>query len=162
APRPTSIDDADDDMPLTTRTAGLPIPREGLPKSYRMRAERHYVDQIASHAVGSPVRLIPVAQFAAAATKLPGSIEPLVKSIAARGIGAPLVVRKPPGGNRVTAARRPLAAATAAGLTEVPRLFNQVGDAEAVAIAAADTVRCVATESAPAARTEAPAWAELL
>src|SRR5882757_5571151 len=36
--------------------------REGLPSNYRMRADRHYVDQLAAPATGQPVRMLPIAQ----------------------------------------------------------------------------------------------------
>src|SRR5438874_8804659 len=38
-------------------------PREGLPRGYRMRADKHYVDQLAAPSAGLPVRMLPIAQI---------------------------------------------------------------------------------------------------
>jgi hypothetical protein len=115
-----------------------PAPREGLPPTFRMRADRHYVDQMASQSVGVPVRLIPVNQIDPVQLS-PHS--PLVASITARGVVQPLLVRKRNGHYQVIAGRKRLVAAIAAGLTTVPCLLQEVNDAEAAELAAAENTR---------------------
>jgi ParB-like nuclease family protein len=148
-----SADHHDDDAEERPGRTSVAIQREGLPAGYRMRAERHYVDSIASHAAGSPVRLIPVDQFTSAAARVSSELEPLVKSIATHGVVHPLLVRKHHSEYRVIAGRKRLAAAVAAGLTEVPCLVQQVGDAEALALAAADNLRVAGPDPAPRPET---------
>ncbi len=123
--------------------------REGLPPSYRMRADRHYIDRM-SDSVGMPVRLVPVDQIE--------QIEPiedqtppgdaLTKSIAAHGVLQPLLVTKQDSRYKLIAGRRRLAAAIAAGLTSVPCLVHDLGEAEAAVLAEAENVRGDRPESA--------------
>jgi hypothetical protein len=123
--------------------------REGLPQSYRMRADRHYIDRM-SDSVGMPVRLVPVDQIE--------QIEPiedqtppgaaLTKSIAAHGVLQPLLVTKQDTRYKLIAGRRRLAAAIAAGLTSVPCLVHDLGEAEAAVLAEAENVRGDRPESA--------------
>jgi hypothetical protein len=64
--------------------------REGLPPSYRMRADRHYIDRM-SDSVGMPVRLVPVDQLEQVEPiedqASPG--DALTKSVAAHGVLQP-------------------------------------------------------------------------
>ncbi len=123
--------------------------REGLPPSYRMRADRHYIDRM-SDSVGMPVRLVPVDQIE--------QIEPiedqtppgdaLTKSIAAHGVLQPLLVIKQDSRYKLIAGRRRLAAAIVAGLTSVPCLVHDLSEAEAAVLAEAENVRGDRPESA--------------
>jgi hypothetical protein len=116
--------------------------REGLPPSYRMRADRHYIDRM-SDSMGMPVRLVPVDQI--------DLIEPtedqaspgdaLIKSIATHGVLQPMLVAKQDHRYRLIAGRRRLAAAIATGLTSVPCLVHDLGEAEFAALAEAENVR---------------------
>lgn len=115
-----------------------PASREGLPPTYRMRADRHYIDHMTSESVGLPVRLLPVGQLDAPPAAFG---EALAQSIARHGLLQPLLVRKRDGRYQVIAGRKRLAAAVTAGLTAVPCLLHSVGDAEAAAIAEADNIR---------------------
>jgi ParB/Sulfiredoxin domain len=123
--------------------------REGLPQSYRMRADRHYIDRM-SDSVGMPVRLVAVDQIEQIEPiedqTPPG--EALTKSIAAHGVLQPLLVTKQDTRYKLIAGRRRLAAAIAAGLTSVPCLVHDLGDAEAAVLAEAENVRGDRPESA--------------
>jgi hypothetical protein len=116
-----------------------PSGREGLPPSYRMRADRHYIDRM-SDSVGMPVRLVPVDQIEPIEDQTPPG-DALTKSIAAHGVLQPLLVTKLDSRYRVIAGRRRLAAAIAAGLTAVPCLVHEVSDAESSILAEAENVR---------------------
>jgi hypothetical protein len=123
--------------------------REGLPPSYSMRADRHYIDRM-SDSVGIPVRLVPVDQIE--------QIEPiedqtppgdaLTKSIAAHGVLQPLLVTKQDSRYKLIAGRRRLAAAIVAGLTSVPCLVHDLSETEAAVLAEAENVRGDRPESA--------------
>lgn len=113
-----------------------PPAREGLPPSYRMRADRHYIDHM-SDSVGVPVRLIPVERLSQEEPAEPtpaALIDALTKSIAAHGVLQPLLITKRDDGYRVISGRKRLAAAMAAGLKAVPCLVHDVGEAEAAAL----------------------------
>src|SRR5262245_15495809 len=114
------------------------VAREGLPASYRMRADRHYIDHMTAESVGLPVRLIPVDQIDATAIS---ALDRLTKSIAAHGILQPLLVRKRQGRYQLIAGRKRLAFAMAAGLPSVPGRLHEVREAEAAALAEAENVR---------------------
>lgn len=130
----------DDDAPPEAGTTPRAPQREGLPAHYRMRAERHYVDSIASASAGVPIRLIRLDQFEAPRDDVTAGLEPLVKSIRVHGIVQPLLVRKRQTLYEVIAGRRRFAAAAALGLTEVPCVLHQVDDAGAAALRAAENI----------------------
>jgi len=130
----------DDSAPESEAPPARVPQREGLPPHYRMRAERHYVDSIASASAGVPIRLIPLAQFQTLPDAAPAALEPLIKSIRLHGIVQPLLVRKHQARYEVIAGRRRFAAAAALGLTEVPCVLHQVDDAAAAALRAAENI----------------------
>src|SRR5213593_2119775 len=66
--------------------------REGLPPSYRMRADRHYVDQLISRSADIPIRLIPIEQIDGARSSDLVDLTPLVRSIRIHGVLEPLIV----------------------------------------------------------------------
>lgn len=109
--------------------------REGLPAGFRMRADAHYVDQVVSRRLAEPILLIPVADIDAPPAA--GDLEPLVRSVARFGILQPLLVRRSGGRYALISGVRRLAAAAAAGLSEVPCLVYFADDAKALALAEA-------------------------
>ena len=114
--------------------------REGLPRSYRMRADAHYVDQLES-AAPPVIRLLACAHIEC--TDLPPAdhLEPLVRSIRTHGVLQPLLIRRHAGRYTLMAGRRRLAAAIAAGLASVPCVLHDI-DASAVAgVAEAENLR---------------------
>jgi hypothetical protein len=117
------------------------VEREGLPRSYKMRAEAHYVDHLEARRSAPAIRVIPTRHIdsPAGSSSTPGAA--LVQSIATHGILQPLLVRRQNGRYHVIAGRQRLAAAIAASLAEVPCFTYDVDDAEAAALAEADNLR---------------------
>lgn len=138
---------ADDDLPA----AG----REGLPPTFRMRADKHYVDLIASRPAAPPVHMIAVADIIGAQPAEGDGLGPLVESIAAVGVVQPLMVRRRQGRYELIAGSKRLAAAAAAGLTEVPCLLRDADDERARALADADNLRLGREADAPEAASQA-------
>jgi len=141
-----------------------PHQREGLPPGFRMRHDAHYVDQlIARHA--PQVRLIPIRDIDGGHPVDPAGLSELTASIARLGVLQPLLVRPRAGRFELIAGSKRLAAATAAGLTEVPCFVHPVDEARARAMAEAENVRGRSTPAPPQADTAdavpGPALAEL-
>lgn len=123
--------------------------REGLPPTYRMRADAHYVDQLDAHRDVPVVRLIPTRQIEAA-DLTPGDGAPaFARSIATHGILQPLLVRRNGQRYQLIAGRRRLGAALMAGLTEVPCVVHDVDPASAAVLAEADNLRAAPEQPAP-------------
>ena len=122
----------------------VPQVREGLPRGYRMRADSHYVDQLDARSAGPTIRLIATRQIECSDPVPAERLDPLSRSIAARGIVQPLLVRRHDGRYKLIAGRKRLAAAMAAGITEVPCLMYDVDDADASALAEAENLRAAA------------------
>lgn len=114
--------------------------REGLPSGYKMRADRHYVDQLAAPAAGQPVRMLSVAQVDLDAPKPQADLRPLIESVRVLGIVQPLLVRRRDSRFVVVAGRKRLLAAQMLRLQTVPCLVHEVNDAEATALAVADNL----------------------
>jgi len=121
------------------RSPATPL-REGLPASYRMRADSHYVEQIDSKPVVTPVQLVPIDMIAVRPSRDVGPLGPLVDSIRRHGVLQPLLVQRHGGGYRLLSGGKRLAAAIEAGLREVPCLLHHVGDEEARLLAEAAAV----------------------
>lgn len=129
--------------------------REGLPPSYRMRADAHYVDQLAAP-TSQPVHLIAIDTIDSGADTPDTPIRALVDSIRRHGVLEPLLVQQRDRRHRLLAGRKRLAAAVAAGLREVPCVLHRVNDDEARLLASAASLPVpVATE--PAASHMVPA-----
>lgn len=125
--------------------------REGLPRSYRMRADRHYVDQLASSADGQPVRMIPVNQIDTPGTLPQSDLRLLIESIRSHGVVHPLLVRRRNARYAVIAGRKRLAVAQMLRLATVPCLVHDVDDVQAAALETADNVQIAAApHEAPA------------
>jgi hypothetical protein len=102
--------------------------REGLPPNYRMRADRHYVDLLASRMPAGRERIVPVSSLEApGVADIPGLV-PLIESVKQHGILQPLLVCERDDKLHVIAGQRRLAAAIAAGLREVPCIVHEVDD----------------------------------
>jgi hypothetical protein len=135
--------------------------REGLPSSFRMRADSHYVDLLASRAVVPAVNLIATKDIVVTQPAEEGELGPLVESITSLGVVQPLIVRRRKGRYELIAGSKRLAAAIAAGLTEVPCLLREADDERARALAEAENLRFEpdAVENSPAAPSGVPALA---
>jgi hypothetical protein len=122
-----------------------PQQREGLPSHYRMRAERHYVDQLMSPSTAAPVRMIRVSEFANAEQTGLGQADTLARSIRMHGVLQPLLVRRMGAAYLTIAGRKRLAAAIAAGLEQVPCIVHDVDDEGAARLRTAEGLRGEAT-----------------
>jgi ParB-like nuclease family protein len=114
--------------------------REGLPSNYRMRADRHYVEQLAAPAAGQPVRMLPVGQVDVDAQRSHADLRPLIESVRVHGIVQPLLVRRRDARFVVVAGRKRLLAAQMLRMQSVPCLVHELNDSEAAALAAADNL----------------------
>ena len=136
-----------------------PAQREGLPADYQMRHDAHYVDQIVSRRIGESIHLIAVSEIdgphpVAGAQDL----QPLVQSVARFGVLQPLLVRRHTGRYQLIAGSRRLAAAMAAGLSEVPCLIYFADEEKARALADAERIHVRREpEPSPSDRREIPA-----
>ncbi len=124
--------------------------REGLPPTFRMRHDEHYVDQITSRMVAPPVQFVAVKDIDGAERLSRLELGPLVESIMSIGVVQPLLVRRRNGRYELIAGSKRLAAAIAAGLAEVPCLLQEADDERARDLAAADNLRFQAEEARPA------------
>ena len=133
----------------------LGVQREGLPDTYRMRADTHYVEHLTSRATVTLIRLIPIHSIDSVTEPLSHvELDPLIRSVKVNGVVQPLLVRKNDERFTVIAGRKRLAAAQFAGLAAVPCVVHQVSEAEADALAEADNIRYV---TAPASAQPATA-----
>ncbi len=147
-------DDAGDATPV-------PRPREGLPKNYRSRHDRHYVEQLTS-ATGMPLlRMLAVSRIDAAHLPDASEVTALTESIARVGVLQPLLVRAHGERFVLIAGRKRLVAAREAHCREVPCLVHTADDARAHELAEAANAstserreRVPQTSGADAARTE--------
>ncbi len=131
--KPSQLEDSPEHDTLSTV-------REGLPRNFRMRADRHYVDLLARTSVDQPVRMVPIAQLEAAPGDHESDLRPLIESIRVHGIVHPLVIRRRETSYSVVAGRKRLHAARALRIAMVPCLVRELNDAEAAAVAMADNV----------------------
>jgi hypothetical protein len=115
--------------------------REGLPPSFHMRADEHYVDYITSAGSVPLVQLVAVRDIDGARPIGAIDLGPLVESVASLGVIQPLLVRRRLGRYELITGSKRLAAAIAAGLTEVPCLLQEVDDARAQELADAENLR---------------------
>lgn len=129
-PEPTYTDDLG-----TNALRDLPAPqREGLPQGFKMRADAHYVDALESSPRLS-IRSLRVDAIEADSTRLIAAAE-LLESVRKHGVLEPLLVQQTRRGkHRLLSGYKRLAAARAAGLSEVPCVLYSLSDADAAAIA---------------------------
>ena len=112
--------------------------REGLPPGYRMRADPHYVDLLASRSSTGRDRVLSVQSIDAPLLSDPSPS--LIESIRRDGLLQPLLVQQREGTHRLIAGRKRLSAAVAAGLRDVPCVVFDVDDDEAARLADASNV----------------------
>ena len=133
----------------------LPPVREGLPAGYRMRAEAHYVDDLAERSVGPVIRMISTHAIQADHVRNRAELEPLVRSIAAHGVLQPLLIRGRGPAYIAVAGRSRLEAARLAGLATVPCVILSFDAGQADALAKPTTSGAAAprkTSQTPARR----------
>jgi hypothetical protein len=137
---PDTQDDAEDgdDEPLSTRS------REGLPKTYRSRHDRHYVEQLTSANSMPLLRMLAVGRIDAANLPMPTDVAGLTASVARVGILQPLLVRAQGDRFVLIAGRKRLVAAQQAQLREVPCLVHTADEARANELA--DAANAAASE----------------
>lgn len=125
---------------LSQRPVAEPLPiREGLPPTFRMRADAHYVELLDSPPRPG-VELVAVSAIELRNQKPTTPAPALVESIERHGVLQPLLVQSRNGRYRLLAGHHRLAAAVAAGLREVPCIVNHSDDDAAEVIAAATNV----------------------
>jgi ParB-like chromosome segregation protein Spo0J len=139
---PSPSDDVDDnELDQPDEEPSPAAGREGLPPTFRMRADSHYVDLITSRPAAPPVHLIAVKDIVASGPAEELELGPLVESITSLGVVQPLIVRRRKGRYELIAGSKRLAAAIAAGLSEVPCLLREADDDQARALAQAENLR---------------------
>jgi hypothetical protein len=116
--------------------------REGLPPSYQMRAERHYVDFLADRSTTASREHVLEASAIDSPGGLPdpATLGPLTESIKIHGLLQPLLVQSRRGSYRLIAGHKRLSAAIAAGLRKVPCTVLDVDDKSATALAEASHI----------------------
>jgi hypothetical protein len=103
-----------------------------------MRADAHYVEQLDSSQLNSPIRFLEVHGLESPRQDDDESPSPaFIESIRRHGVLQPLLVRSRGGRHLVIAGRKRLAAAAAVGLSRVPCLIERVDDDQAPILAAA-------------------------
>ena len=113
--------------------------RGGLPTEARRRHDSHFVESLAERFGESLGRFISIEEIetnpAQPRTSV-GDLRELVRSIEAKGVLEPLLVRQIPGGRfRIIAGERRFRAAMEAGLAEVPCIELDVSESEVLEIA---------------------------
>jgi hypothetical protein len=143
--------------------ASAALGREGLPPSYRMRADRHYVEQLEETPAAPAYQLLPLHLIEPAArVEANASDESTLEAIRHHGLVTPLVVQSRGGRYRLLHGGDRLALATSARLREVPCVVYQVDDAAAarLADAASRADKPPAAADAVPGRTEWPSFAD--
>ncbi len=130
----------------------LSFPREGLPPDYRMRHE-HYVDELIATGRMPQLRLVPVSRIQSSLPNAAEGLEGLVDSIQEFGVLQPLLVRRDRGRYELLSGAKRLAAASTAGLSEVPCLVLEVDEVEARRLAEAANRGAARPTAAPSSRT---------
>lgn len=142
-------------IPVESNDASLASEREGLPRNFRMRADRHYIDQLTAASAGQPVRMFAIDRIKGDATD--DDVRPLIDSIRRHGIVHPLLVRRGDTGYSLLTGRKRLAAARMAGLATVPCLVHETADTDAAELASADNLVVPARADEPERRDIAAA-----
>ncbi len=113
--------------------------KRGLPTESRMRHDSHFVESLAERFGESIGRFISIEEIETNPDQprtSVGDLRELAKSIEAKGVLEPLLVRPVPGGRfRIIAGERRFRAALEAGLAEVPCIELDVPESEVLEIA---------------------------
>jgi ParB family chromosome partitioning protein len=110
------------------------VSKRGLPTSFKLRHDLHYVEQLTGRPVGAPVGIMVAIDKLAPNPNQPrtefGDLSELVESIREKGVLEPLLVRPSDVGGRymIIAGERRYRASQEAGLTEVPCIELNVDD----------------------------------
>jgi hypothetical protein len=139
--------------PLDDDDAGADArPREGLPPSFRMRHDAHYVDHVIERSSPHAVRMIAVGDIDRhGCTGAPGAdVQSLARSMREVGVLQPLLVRPASGRFQLIAGMRRLQAAAVAGLHHVPCIVHEADDATVDVIRGNANLRADAAAPAPA------------
>lgn len=120
--------------------------RRGLPAERKMRADRHFVDELANHATTAVGFLLPVERIETNPDQprsTIGDLSELTASIRAKGVLEPLLVRKVPDSRnfQLIAGERRFHAALEAGLAEVPCIEFTATDREALEMALVENLQ---------------------
>jgi ParB-like nuclease family protein len=127
--------------------------REGLPTTYRMRADAHYVDQLAERTSARTIHFMKVEMLGLSGGNPTTAPPVLVASVRRHNVLQPLLVQRRGGRHRVIDGQKRLAAAIVAGIEEVPCLLHDVEDGDVAALAEAANIALV---EPPAATSTAP------
>ena len=103
-----------------------------------MRHDRHFVDELDARSPAALIQMVPTKDIQSHGSVDLDEVSPLVESVRKVGVLQPLLVRRRHVGCELIAGARRFAAATAAGLTELPCRVYNVGEREARALAEAD------------------------
>jgi signal transduction histidine kinase len=147
--------------PTATRSDQPQAPREGLPAAFKMRRERHYVEQLMGDAPLRTIREIPLADIEPPDDTDADALEPLRQSIETVGILQPLLVSQvasPPRGAldleqsnryRLIAGANRFRVAAQLGLRTVPCLVYENGAHTVEALREAASRRATAPTAFP-------------
>ncbi len=128
-------------------------PREGLPKRFRMRHGRHYVDELLGEAPLRTVREIPISEIEPPPDEAL-DLEALEQSIERFGVIEPLQVARRGVEYRVIAGMRRLRAARTVGLKTVPCLVIDVDEEKLNGMREAASERFLVTVYVPSTTSE--------
>jgi hypothetical protein len=115
--------------------------REGLPSTYRMRADSHYIDHLESRQPSGPDAWLDPQAIDSPSHGNDTTLGELVESIKRHGILQPLLVQHRDGEYRLISGNKRRRAAIIAGIRRVPCVVHKVDDDEARALAAAANLR---------------------
>jgi ParB-like nuclease domain len=127
--------------------------REGLPATYRMRADAHYVDQLGGRSSTRTIHLVKVGILVLSGGDPATAPPALVASVQRHNVLQPLLVQRRGGRHRVIDGHKRLAAAIVAGIEEVPCLLHDIEDGDVPPLAEAANI---ALRERPAATSTAP------
>ena len=151
-PEVEEVDEVEEEQPAARQRHGLPSAasgnREGLPPAFRMRHQRHYVEQLMGDAPIKTVRDIAVADIeppAGADTDL----QELEDSIRRMGVLEPLLVSQQGERYHVITGVNRLRAASNAGLRSVPCIVHEVDEEMVKNMREAATQRAIPPPPAP-------------
>jgi len=125
------------DTPSTDPVITPPAVREGLPPSFRMRADSHYVDALDRFSPATTVQFIDVEKLEPRDPDRAPAVPDLTDSIRRYGVLQPLLVQNHGARFRVLAGDRRLTAAAAAELRQVPCIVRPPDDEHAADLAVA-------------------------
>ena len=120
------------------------VRRIGLPDSMRMRHDTHFVDQLSRPGGEAVGRLVPIEDIKPN-PKQPrqtlGDLAELTASIREKGVLEPILVRPVAGRFEIIAGERRYRAAVEAGLSEMPCVVRDAGDAEMMELALVENLQ---------------------